>query len=132
MSAQKSSATRTVPKTGGTKPTRIRSEIDAGICGFHTTVLAEAVSMREVHLDITSDCPAIRKAAEQLKEIDMLEETKSGMGRGAVYEVLSGCARHVACPVGAGILKAAEAASGLALPKDATIRVSKETATEDE
>jgi len=34
--------------------------------------------------------------------------------------------KHTACPVPAGIIKAIEVASGLALPKDASIQVSQE------
>ena len=103
----------------------MRAEIDAGICGFKTVVTAEAESMRKVKLTIESDCKQIQKAAEQLPEMDMLEELRAGLGKGHVYEVLSGTVRHVTCPVGSGILKAAEAAAGLALPKDATITVTK-------
>jgi len=34
--------------------------------------------------------------------------------------------KHAACPVPSGIIKAIEVAAGLALPKDASIQVSKE------
>lgn len=114
------------PRTTGAATSAVKAEIDAGICGFQTTVLAEAESMRKVKLTIESDCPQIRKAAEQLPEMDMLEELKAGLGHGHVYGVLSGCVRHVTCPVGSGILKAAEASAGLALPKDVCIKVTKE------
>lgn len=114
------------PRTTGTPTSKVRADIDAGICGFNTTVVAEAESMRSVKLTIESECPQIRKAAEQLPEMDMLEELKSGLGHGHVYTVLSGCVRHVTCPVGSGILKAAEASAGLALPKDASIKLTKE------
>jgi hypothetical protein len=114
------------PRTTGTSTSKVRADIDAGICGFNTTVVAQAESMRSVKLTIESECPQIRKAAEQLPEMDMLEELKSGLGHGHVYTVLSGCVRHVTCPVGSGILKAAEASAGLALPKDASIKLTKE------
>jgi hypothetical protein len=55
-----------------------------------------------------------------------MEELRAGLGRGRVYHSLSGCVRHVTCPVGSGILKAAEAAAGLALPRDARIELSKQ------
>jgi hypothetical protein len=114
------------PRTNGTPTGRVRAEVDSGICGFTTTVLAEAADMRSVTLTIESECPQIRKAAAELGEIDMLEELRSGLGQGRVYEVLSHTVRHVTCPVGAGILKAAEAAAGLALPKDVSVRLTKE------
>jgi hypothetical protein len=113
------------PRTGGTTLSAVRADIDAGICGFHTSVLAEAESMRKVKLTIETECAQIAKAAEQLPEMDMLEELKAGLGHGHVYGVLSGCVRHVTCPVGSGILKAAEASAGLALPKDVSIKLTK-------
>ncbi len=119
-------AEKKTPRTTGAATSAVRAEIDAGICGFQTTVRAEAESMRKVKLTIESDCPQIRKAAEQLPEMDMLDELKSGLGHGHVYGVLSGCVRHATCPVGSGILKAAEASAGLALPKDVSIKVTKE------
>ncbi len=114
------------PRTSGTSTARIKAEIDAGICGFRTVVLAEAESMRRVTLDIESECAQITKAAAQLPEMDMLEELRAGLGQGHVYGVLTGCVKHATCPVGSGILKAAEASAGLALPKDVTIRLTKE------
>lgn len=124
--AADTAAQKRTPRTGGTGTARVRADIDAGICGFATTVVAEAESMRKVKLDITSECSQIRKAADQLPEMDMLEELRAGLGRGHVYGVLSGCVKHVTCPVGSGILKAAEASAGLALPKDVSIKLSKE------
>ncbi len=118
-------AMKKTPKTTGTPPSKVQADIDAGICGFHTTVVAEAESMRAVRLSIESECPQIRKAAERLTDMDMLEELRSGLGHGHVYEVLSGCVKHVTCPVGSGILKAAEASAGLALPKDVSIKLTK-------
>jgi hypothetical protein len=126
ISRERTVTEKATPKTTGTSAGRIRAEVDAGICGFSTTIVAEAESMRKVKLSIESDCPQIKKASAELPEMDMLEELRAGLGHGHVYGVLSGCVRHVTCPVGSGILKAAEAAAGLALPKDATIKLTKE------
>ncbi len=114
-----------IPRTTGTAKSAVRADIDAGICGFHTSVIAEAESMRKVKLTIETECDMVTKAVEELTEMDMLEELKAGLGHGHVYGVLSGCVRHVTCPVGSGILKAAEASAGLALPKDVTIKMTK-------
>ena len=129
MSDDESSATaapaKKTPRTSSVPASTVHSEIDAGICGFQTTVVANAESMRLVHLDIRSDCPQITKAAAQIPQMDMLEELRSGLGQGHVYTTLGGCVKHVTCPVGSGILKTAEAAAGLALPKDVSIKMSK-------
>lgn len=101
----------------------IRAEIDAGICGFLTTVEAEPHGPRNIHLTIRSDCPQVQEAAPSLATVDMLEESSAGIGRGRVYFELAQCVKHVTCPVASGVLKAAEAAAGLALPRDVSIRV---------
>jgi len=129
MSDQKATEAAPAPgksrSTGGREGT-VRAEIDAGICGFKTVVIANGESMREVRLAIESDCPQIQKAAEELGVVNMLEELRAGLGQGHVYQVLAGNVRHVMCPVGSGILKAAEAAAGLALPKEVCITITKE------
>ena len=122
MSTSEKKSTR----TRGAQIGRVRATVDPGVCGFHAEIVAEAESMRKVKLEITSDCAAIQKAADRLPEVNMLEETRAGLGQGQVYGALSECVRHVTCPVGSGILKACEAAAGLALPRDASIKLERE------
>jgi hypothetical protein len=101
------------------------AHIDAGICGFTTTVRTrgEGGAMR---VEIESDCEHIRKLAAALTEVDPWGEI-SFRGDGPVTLALARvhCA-HAACPVPTGILKAIEVEAGLALPKDVTITVTKE------
>ncbi|MCC6727778.1 MAG: hypothetical protein IT208_00390 [Chthonomonadales bacterium] len=99
-----------------------RAKIDAGICGFHTTVNAQ-MNGEECVLSIESDCEAIQKLAEHVKRVDPFREISfRGEGPQVLAMAVKHC-RHTACPVPAGILKAMEVAAGLALPRDATIRV---------
>jgi len=114
------------PRSRGAQTGRVRATVDPGVCGFHADIVAEAESMRKVKLEITSDCAAIQKAADRLPEVNMLEETRAGLGQGQVYGALSECVRHVTCPVGSGILKACEAAAGLALLRDVSIKLERE------
>src|SRR5680860_1138693 len=97
---------RTMTETRKKSPSRslanssgIHAEIDAGVCGFKTTVEADPDGPRSIHLTIESDCAQIQKAAPSLTEIDMLEESKAGVGRGRVYYELAQCVKHVTCPV---------------------------------
>lgn len=105
-----------------------RAEIHSGVCGFVTVVEATADEgdHHQVHLKITSDCKSCQRLARELTEIDALREfTFRGEGP-LTYQLAAKYLTHSACPVPAGILKAVEVAAGLALPKDATIKVSKE------
>ena len=99
--------------------------VDAGVCGFETVVRAESGDMQNVKLEIQSECPDIQSMAEELKELDAFKENFAKIGESAVYESARRYCKHTACPVPAGIHKAIEAAAGLALPKDAGIKVEK-------
>ena len=102
-----------------------RAEIFAGICGFNTTVEAHAKEDGKVRLDITSDCKAVCKLGEQLAEVDPYREFTWRRGGPLTLQLAPQCLSHPACPVPSGIIKAIEVAAGLALPADATIKVSK-------
>jgi hypothetical protein len=102
-----------------------KAEIYPGVCGLTTTVNAQKTADGQVSLDIQSECKAIRRLAEQLKEVDPFREF-TFRGKGPLTLGLSAkyCS-HAACPVPTGIIKAVEVAAGLALPADVTIKLSK-------
>lgn len=43
--------------------------VNAGICGFETRIVSQADDLYNVTFEITSDCPQIRKMAEQLRQL---------------------------------------------------------------
>lgn len=101
-----------------------RAEINAGACGFTTTVIA-VKNGSKVELEIDSECDAVRKLAAELTVVDPFREF-SFRGQGPqTLEMGARYCSHPACPVPVGIIKAIEVAAGLALPADATIKVSK-------
>jgi len=61
-----------------------------------------------------------------LTEVDPLQEISLKRGTPQALQVGMRLCYHSACPVPVGIIKATEVAARLALPKDATIKVSKE------
>ncbi|MDS1030715.1 hypothetical protein RDV78_09635 [Bacillota bacterium LX-D] len=103
----------------------VKAEIEAGVCGLKTEVKAESAG-QGVQLDINSDCPHIQKIAAELKEVEGMNEIFTKMDQTKVYQLAKQYCPHVACAVPAGILKAVEVASGLALPKDVAIKIIKE------
>ena len=107
--------------------TTAKAKVDAGICGMSAEITAlSEEQFGPVELDIDTDCPHIQKLAEELTEISPFEEISfRGEGPKTLRMAAKHC-QHAACPVPAGIIKAIEVASGMALPKDATIKVSKE------
>ena len=99
------------------------AEIAAGVCGFATTVVAEADD-ELVALTITTDCQKVQGLAEALhgRQIDAYEEIHRGHDGAimtAVRAHLLGCCAGCAVPV--GIFKAMQVAARVALPKDVTI-----------
>jgi hypothetical protein len=103
----------------------IRTKINAGVCGFKTTVLARSDDMQNVTLVIDSDCEKIRGVAEGLTvPIDAYQEIGAGFD-GEVYKVvlarLKGCC--AGCVVPCGIFKTVQVAGGVALPAPVTIDI---------
>ncbi|MBS1250876.1 MAG: hypothetical protein MAG431_02473 [Chloroflexi bacterium] len=98
-------------------------KIDAGICGFHTIVEAEKLENYKVKLNIESECPDIENLAEELKEVDAFSEISFRRGIPETLQKGQEFCAHASCPVPVGIIKAIEVTAGLALPKDAIIKV---------
>lgn len=102
-----------------------KSEIFSGICGFSTQVEAEKGDSYTVRLNITSDCKDIRKMAEEISEVNALDEMSFRKGVPSVLEKGRKYCPHASCPVPAGIIKTVEVAAGLALPADVSIKIEK-------
>jgi len=101
-------------------------EVQSGICGFVTRIEAVLLDDEQtVRLTIQSDCPDVRKLAEQLPEVNAFREISYRREGPQTLRLAPQCLPHPACPVPAAIIKAAEVAANLALPKDAVIKVSK-------
>jgi hypothetical protein len=100
------------------------AEIHSGICGFTTRVNARREGAK-VALVIESECDAIQRLAEELTEVEPFQEiTFRGEGPRTLRAGAKHC-YHPACPVPVGIIKAIEVEAGLALPADATIRLTR-------
>jgi hypothetical protein len=97
--------------------------VEAGICGLITEILAESQDMNSVSIRFESTCPHVVKARENLASVEAYTEIFRKPHETRVYQALSPHLPHVACPLYSGFLKAIEVAAGLALPKDAHIRI---------
>jgi hypothetical protein len=103
-----------------------KANIFSGRCGFNTIVEATKVETDDgdlVRLNIQSDCKSCQRLSSVLTEVDPYREiTYRGEGP-LTLQTAAKILPHPACPVPAGIIKAIEVASGLALPANATITV---------
>lgn len=106
-----------------------RTEIDAGVCGFHTDVNTSSEDGMFVVFEVKSDCEKIRGLGEALVTrgpINAYEEISpvaESVVMNTVRECLKGCCAGCAVPV--GLFKSMQVAAGLALPKDITIHITK-------
>lgn len=99
-----------------------KATINAGICGFTTTVVVRGdLSHCAVALD--SACPAVRRLAAELNELDPLREVAQREATPLVWELAARHCPHAACPVPVGILKAVEVEAGLALPANVSVEI---------
>ncbi|NLW70377.1 MAG: hypothetical protein GX061_04780 [Eubacteriaceae bacterium] len=106
---------------------KITAEVTAGVCKFKTVIQAESDGEGKVELKITSLCPQCKRMEKTITAADPYAELfGAGDNEGeSVYEKAQRLAVHKTCPVPLGILKAIEAAAGLALPVSASIEMSK-------
>ena len=106
------------------------AEIQAGICGFRTTVAATAERGRLVRFTLETDCQTVAALATTLTEhgefdaFDEIDPRTEGSLLPLVRANLKGCCAGCAVPV--GLFKAMQVAAGLALPKDLEIALSVE------
>lgn len=100
-----------------------------GVCGFAARITCTADDSFNVTLEITSDCKQIRRLAEQLTQLAVLDELGHPITETQTYRTAAACRTHAACPVPSAILKAIEVASGMALPADVHISVQNDAAT---
>jgi hypothetical protein len=104
--------------------------VDAGICGFHTKVLAHCDDGQNVSFDIKTGCEKINRYAETLAAhgpVDAYAAISPNQTAPifiAASQTLTGCC--AGCVVPAAVFKTMQVAAGLALPKNISIEISKE------
>ena len=105
-------------------------DVDGGICGFQTRIQAESADAQNVTFSLMSTCEKVREFGDALAAKGLVDSyAELGAGADGVVlttarAILKGCCAACAAPVGA--FKAMQVAAGVALPKDVTLRISKE------
>lgn len=104
----------------------VKVEIDPGVCGHKTTVRAVGGEAYAVRVELESTCSHVQKIAADLGEVNALEQIGLRNGLPPLLRAAYARCAHAACPVPAGLIKAIEAAAGLALPEDVSMRITKD------
>ena len=96
--------------------------VNAGVCGFTTTITAASDDGETVSFEVASDCPSIKALAEAVPEVDAFAELSAGYEGELWKTALSGLTKCcVGCVVPVALYKAMQVAAGLALPADASL-----------
>ena len=99
-------------------------EVDAGICGYISTIRASRTSPSTLHVDVESDCAMVMACAESLDELQ-IKDALNPRRDGWVHKLMFKHIRHAGCPLPTAVAKALEVELGAALPRDAHIRFPK-------
>ena len=105
-----------------TSPKEVCVTVDPGICGFPCVIKARKMGGKMVALEISgSDCGQIKKLSERLAQIS-LKDIFAPISRNPVYALTEKSKCHLSCPVPVAVIKAAEVAFGMALPREVHIK----------
>ena len=104
---------------------KIAVNVDPGICGLKSRIVAESADGMTASVELVSDCPDIQRFNGKLDGIDAMTEVFKPFGESVVYKLAKEYCKHAVCPVPGAILKAIEASCGFALAKDVHIEIAK-------
>lgn len=97
--------------------------VNPGVCGFITEISVHSEDGQIAELDIRTECPNLMPFAETLKTADSYAECFGKICDSTIYQAAQQYCKHPTCPVPCAVLKGIEAACGLALPRDAEIKI---------
>jgi hypothetical protein len=106
------------------RQTLTKAKIQAGVCGFETTVEAcLGDDGRTCEIRLASPCGAVAELGDRLGALDAFQEISHAGAGSTVLRLARELCHHTACPVPVGIIKALEVEAGLALPAEARISI---------
>jgi hypothetical protein len=110
---------------------KARTQIDPGICNFHTHLVATTEDGQNVTFEFESDCETIKAFAKQVQEVSPVDaimtlgpDENPILSKARTLLQTKGCCE--ACIVPAGTVKIMHVLTNLALPKDVSMKISKE------
>ncbi|MBB6217317.1 cell wall assembly regulator SMI1 [Anaerosolibacter carboniphilus] len=100
--------------------------VHPGVCGMEAKIVVHKKDRKTSEIHIESKCNHINQMAEELKELNGMNECFSKFSSSLVYQVTDKYCKHLACPVPSAIIKAIEVEMGLALPRNVEMIITKE------
>ena len=99
----------------------VRVDVDPGICGFTCSIQAMKREKGSVEISIQSECNQIGLLADRMPAIS-IKELFLPLSQSPVFQIAERSKCHSSCPIPSSVIKTAEVALGLALPKNVTLR----------
>ena len=104
----------------------IEAEINPGVCGLGATVNAVSADGMNVDVHIESDCPKVRAMATELASLNAFDQVlRMSYTETAPALLAAKHGLHATCMVPSAVLKAIEAAAGLALPAPCGVKLAR-------
>jgi|Deesub1362B_J571_1020462.scaffolds.fasta_scaffold00061_15 hypothetical protein len=97
-------------------------KVDAGACGFMSTVEVRKGNNGSFELLLESECEMVQRLAERLRVLSTEDLSNK---RSQVFKEGFQCLRHISCPLPIAILKALEVEAGFNVPRDVKIEFEK-------
>lgn len=103
-----------------------KAKVYAGACGFTTVIKVVKIDKMKVKVHVISACQDVRKLNEDFAEVDCAKGVFGSMVDSYIYKAASAKLKNSDCPVPCAIIKAIQVELGGAIPKDVSIKISKE------
>ena len=103
--------------------TKVKVDVDAGVCQFKTVIEADADDEMNIVFKIKSGCPHVREFGKAFTSVPVFDAIATPFCDNAIYKEAGKYLAHVACPVPCAMVKASEAAGDLALKKNVTFTI---------
>lgn len=100
--------------------------VDAGICGFVSTIKAESDDGETIRVSVDSKCESVAALGAEIGAVDGFSVGFAKFSESPVYKAADKHFKHAACPVPCAIVKAIEASANLALPKGVSMEIAKQ------
>lgn len=105
--------------------------VQPGACGFTCTIRAKKTDRRAVSVTVSgSQCKQIQKLSGCVTALS-LKDLFTPLTRNPVYASAEQCGCHASCAVPAAMLKAAEVALEMAVPRDVQFQITCEQGESD-
>ena len=104
-----------------------KAKVYAGACGFTAVIKVEKISKMKVRIHLITACQDLRKLNDDFTEVDCSTGVFGSLTDSYIYKAASKRLKNSDCPVPCGIIKAIQVELGGAIPKEVSIRISKES-----